>query len=385
MKRSVLAITLLLAVLRMNAQTVVWSDDFSDPTIWSTYHEGPVALDWQIGIGLNNTGPSPTSPIQSTTAANGYAMLDSDGGPGSPGGPEESSWMRSAVILDLSVVPYPTLRFQTHYRHAAQGQCYVTVSTDGGATWPILIPLFIGLNDGDSTANPLTVELDISSAISADPSFVRLGFHWIGPQGYSWFIDDIEIIDGPPLPCNSEFVISQANDGLGQPIPFVLNINYNMNGGISPFIYAWDFGDGSTSTDPYPTHTYATNGPYEICLSITDDIGCTSTFCDSIMVDPDGLFSRLEGFTVQVMPAINTSILNMNAFSRSRIYPNPVMDLLTIIGISNTASRTGRITDVLGQLVMETSVSNGVIDVSSLPPGSYVIRTDNTIARFVKQ
>jgi len=41
--------------------------------------------------------------------------------------------------------------------------------------------------------------------------------------------------------------------------------------------YAWDFGDGTTSTDPAPTHAYANNGTYTITLVVTDDDGGVSS------------------------------------------------------------------------------------------------------------
>jgi hypothetical protein len=41
--------------------------------------------------------------------------------------------------------------------------------------------------------------------------------------------------------------------------------------------YAWDFGDGSTSTERNPTHTYVEPGEFEVRLVITDARGATST------------------------------------------------------------------------------------------------------------
>ncbi|MBK6753595.1 MAG: hypothetical protein IPG69_08355 [Flavobacteriales bacterium] len=62
-------------------RVVIWSDDFSVPSTWTTAIEpGAFPLGWQIGVGLENTGSYPTDPIESTTAANGCAMFDSDGG-----------------------------------------------------------------------------------------------------------------------------------------------------------------------------------------------------------------------------------------------------------------------------------------------------------------
>lgn len=40
--------------------------------------------------------------------------------------------------------------------------------------------------------------------------------------------------------------------------------------------WAWDFGDGQTSTDQNPTHTYAAAGNYTVNLSVTGSSGCTS-------------------------------------------------------------------------------------------------------------
>jgi hypothetical protein len=39
----------------------------------------------------------------------------------------------------------------------------------------------------------------------------------------------------------------------------------------------WDFGDGSTSSDPNPAHTYAVPGSYTVTLTVTDSNGLRST------------------------------------------------------------------------------------------------------------
>lgn len=41
--------------------------------------------------------------------------------------------------------------------------------------------------------------------------------------------------------------------------------------------YQWNFGDGNSSTQPNPTHTYTQEGTYDVTLTITTKTGCTET------------------------------------------------------------------------------------------------------------
>ncbi|MDD5189528.1 MAG: DUF4349 domain-containing protein [Dehalococcoidales bacterium] len=57
------------------------------------------------------------------------------------------------------------------------------------------------------------------------------------------------------------------------------NINFaaSIQGGISPYSYAWDFGDGAKSTDESPWHKYTSSGLYTVSLVVTDDNGNKAT------------------------------------------------------------------------------------------------------------
>lgn len=51
-----------------------------------------------------------------------------------------------------------------------------------------------------------------------------------------------------------------------------------------PTSWAWTFGDGGTSTSQNPTHTYATNGTYTVCLTATNAGGSSTQVCKQVTV-----------------------------------------------------------------------------------------------------
>ena len=48
--------------------------------------------------------------------------------------------------------------------------------------------------------------------------------------------------------------------------------------------YYWSFGDGTTSTQQYPWHFYATAGTYYVCLTVADSAGLSCNYCDTVHV-----------------------------------------------------------------------------------------------------
>ncbi|NRA10357.1 MAG: PKD domain-containing protein [Crocinitomicaceae bacterium] len=68
--------------------------------------------------------------------------------------------------------------------------------------------------------------------------------------------------------------------------PDVMFFDGSTSSGPNAMIISWDydFGDGNTSTSQNSANTYTQNGSYYVCLTIFDSDGCTSTYCDSIII-----------------------------------------------------------------------------------------------------
>jgi PKD repeat protein len=53
--------------------------------------------------------------------------------------------------------------------------------------------------------------------------------------------------------------------------------------------YAWDFGDGATSSSVNPSHTYATVGPFTVTLTVTDNGGLTNSISKTVTTTAPGV------------------------------------------------------------------------------------------------
>lgn len=202
--------------------------------------------------------------------------------------------------------------------------------------------------------------------------------------------------------CQAGFWLVQAytdtsnGGGVLAPIPnevWVLDLSSAANGVET---YSWDFGDGNSSADAYPTHQYTGAGPYQLCLTITSG-NCTDTFCDSVSVDETGILNgmivdghgtgelnnsdRDAGFTLNVIQSLPAGVAEAPALEGMNLWPNPVGNELSVdfnsiragmssLSVINTAGST--------MLQEQRAVALGKntlkLNTASLAPGLYLLR-----------
>lgn len=111
---------------------------------------------------------------------------------------------------------------------------------------------------------------------------------FLGVPG-TWSPDCVCIPD--TVACNACFTVSQTGaTPSGNGIPWSMDVS-NCSSGTAPFTYQWWMPDGSTNTSFEPTFVFNAAGVYGICLTIADAGGCTSTLCDTVVVDDNGWIS----------------------------------------------------------------------------------------------
>ncbi len=214
-----------------------------------------------------------------------------------------------------------------------------------------------------------------------------------------------------PQPCTSSFWVIQAYDSTAtgvEPIPNEVWVWNLSSGGNGNYQFLWNFGDGTSSTDAYPTHVYGSDGPWNLCLTMYSG-GCTNTYCDSVSVDANGILNQLVigggnsnvheattgnrsgGFTLNVIQHIPTSVTEIPAFAELKAWPNPVLNELNL-SFNTSLSGTVPVTviDPSGRTVITdsqqlTTGSNTFrISTSTLEPGLYMVRIGND-ARSITQ
>lgn len=77
-----------------------------------------------------------------------------------------------------------------------------------------------------------------------------------------------------------------------------------------PDSWLWSFGDGNMSTDNSPIHTYAQDGSYEVCLTVSNAYG-SDTSCDTLHL-------AMVNNTEKLAPQI-----------KWQLFPNPAQDYFT--------------------------------------------------------
>lgn len=192
----------------------IWTNDFSNASDWVISSAVGNNSNWVIGT----TGPAgsfPITAIASATAANGFALFDSD----LDCSGNQVTNLTMANSADCSLFPNVILEFQQQYRRF-NDSTFVFVSNDNGTTWvKYTVNGDFTTNDA-SVTNPEVTKVNITPTAGGQAN-VKVRFQFWSPStyagpgtggpgcGYAWMIDDVKLATPPDF----ELMITETLHG----------------------------------------------------------------------------------------------------------------------------------------------------------------------------
>jgi PKD repeat protein len=217
-----------------------------------------------------------------------------------PWNPEET-----VNFIDIGAVRGTDLADICDYVGGASAGDTVTVNTSGGAAiaYPYATiyepnprqgPAVLRWYDGDAADYTSSLRLVFFADTSTNPD----GRHVFGNTDMKVCWGEANAVYNDTLPSSADAapdrVVEVRIDGSDPPAPPVVSFSANVTSGSppltvrftdtssgSPDTWAWDFGDGATSTEKNPVHTYAAPATYPakytVTLTATNAVGTNST------------------------------------------------------------------------------------------------------------
>ena len=385
-------------------ESIPWSDDLEgDLSEFTTYQASSGTGMWAITTSRYHSG------------AQSVYHSDATG--------DHDSWLLTPTF-DLSGATAPELIYwdnENYYTYYVNHEVLVSEDyTDdvAAATW---VELADGVSDEDTWVERGPLALPTTGTVT-------VAFRYEGNYADAWYLDDISVAEAPvtyeSIPWSDDFETGDfsagwtSSEAAGAPTSlwevsnlanntsggaysarhnystagtfdsYLVGPTFDLSGASSPAVSYSDFVDWSGDADVHSLvysedytddvdaatwvvlndvlgseDTWVANGPYALPTSGTVTIAfryqgyyAAEWFIDDVNVEED------------TMSIDDEDILDM------RIYPNPVDgNFVTILSPVN-GTKYIQVFDINGRRVMDTSINNNMLDVSSINSGFYMIK-----------
>jgi hypothetical protein len=253
----------------------------------------------------------------------------------------------------------------------------ITMTGDGNTVNNILMTTVNKINATDLVVSGPT---DVCDGETAD-----LSVNDVAGENYTWSEGGGPTTNGTtyttsPLSASTTVTVSSDNtcraDGMWVinviPSPTISFTATPTSGSTVDFLAAgsdfntldWDFGDGGTSTTQDPTHTYAVNGTYYVCVTAANDCD-TVMYCDSVLVSNIGL-AELGLGEVSVFPNPTSDIVHID-FSNL----NGLIAGWVLVDMDGRTLESGELEITQAQQQMKLSLG-------AYAPGNYILKVNGS-------
>ncbi len=142
----------------------------------------------------------------------------------------------------------------------------------------------------------------------------------------------------------------------------LVNFTNTSTGTTIHTTYSWDFGDGNTSTDENPHHTYAHSGHYTVCLYMSDlTTGCSSHICHTVNYH-HAVGHHHHNHHHNLVPNSSRFQQTIESIDNQQYitnYPNPFSSSTTIqYELTNDANVSIEIYDIVGNKILQVVNEN---------------------------
>ncbi len=325
-----------------NAQTAIWSDGFENPALWTLNQStGVNDLDanmWYIsdaegGVAAGQCGVATNGNKTLHVGCQGTWCIGSgatyNAGDGGLGFFASTTNVRSVYNSNISTLGNSNLTLSFDWigiGAAGTDYCAVVYSTNGGTTWSTLQAMTGGTTCGNGQGLWQAANITLPVACN-NIANLRIGFNWTNDNDGtgtdpSFAVNNVRITIPGVTPPVSNFISNISTLCPGECVTF----SDQSTGNIAT--WAWDFGDGSTSTQQTPPqHCFANPGNYTVTLTV-GNAGGTSIHTMNITVAP--------------LPSTGTSLANntITALQSGAVYQWVQCPTMALIPNANNMSFT---------------------------------------------
>ena len=185
------------------------------------------------------------------------------------------------------------LGYNYHVRWPGSGQnkAIYTLVVEHPGLYAVMGSWYPDPNNNASNARYTIVHGTGTSVAYADQRMTQLinpiGAYYFGKGSYTVTLDDfangqviadaiaLNPLENPASILLTDFAASQTSGGIGLEVEFSSRNSYfNLADPLGGVVeWAWDFGDGSGSSEPNPKHVYSAAGVYTVGLTVRDALG----------------------------------------------------------------------------------------------------------------
>src|SRR6266487_1722533 len=227
----------------------------------------PYSYSWSFGDGSTGTGTSAKHTYSSAGTLT-VALTVKDNG-----SPQQTKTSQQSITVS-GAPPSLTASFAYSPSSTQAEQPVTFTASASGGTSPFTFSWSFG--DG-STGTGSSVTHTYSSAGTYTTALTIKDSS--SPQQTAAFQKPVSVTSPPP-PVSVTFTFGPSSPVAGQSVSFTAS----ASGGAPPYSYTWSYGDGSTGTGLQSTHTYTSDGTYQVTLTVADSTGSTGTRAAPVVV-----------------------------------------------------------------------------------------------------